>query len=86
MKNPISLHAFRRSQAAEPSELLLISDVDLQFFRPVLPTVRKAMAGKEMCLQREFVGLGVNIGFMALRRCEAVRAFWHKVYKAGALL
>ena len=65
---------------AAPEEVLLISDVDIQFFGEVLPLVREGIAGRDMCLQREFTKLGVNIGFMAIRRTAASMRFWQSVW------
>jgi len=57
----------------------VISDVDIQFFGEVLPLVHEFIAGRDACFQREFTDLGVNIGFMALRRTDASLTFWRRV-------
>ncbi|CAK0879498.1 unnamed protein product, partial [Prorocentrum cordatum] len=65
--------------ACRPGEVLVISDVDIQFLGEVLPYVRRGIAGRDACFQREFHQIGVNIGFMALRRTDASLAFWRRV-------
>ncbi|CAL1139296.1 unnamed protein product [Cladocopium goreaui] len=62
-------------------EILLISDVDIQFFGEVMPLVRQGIAGRDMCFQREFTELGVNIGFVAIRRTAAAIDFWNQVWE-----
>ncbi|CAJ1436985.1 unnamed protein product [Effrenium voratum] len=68
-------------EEAEAEEVLLISDVDIQFFREVMPFVHQGIAGRDICFQREFTKLGVNIGFVAVRRTTATMNFWHQVLK-----
>jgi len=65
---------------AANEEIVLISDVDIQFFREVMPLVHQCIAGKDMCFQREFTELGVNIGFVAIRRTRTTIDFWHHVW------
>lgn len=62
-------------------EILLVSDVDIQFFGEVMPLVRQGIAGRDMCFQREFTELGVNIGFVAIRRTAAAIDFWYQVWE-----
>ncbi|CAK9103750.1 unnamed protein product [Durusdinium trenchii] len=66
---------------AESEEVMLISDVDIQFLGEVMPFVQQGIAGRDMCFQREFTKLGVNIGFVAIRRTPAAIDFWHHVWK-----
>eukprot|EP00439_Symbiodinium_sp_Y106_P075440 s1379_g14.t5 len=67
-------------EEAAPEEVFLISDVDIQFFGEILPLVKEGIAGRDLCLQREFTNLGVNIGFMAIRRTAASMKFWQSVW------
>lgn len=77
-KTKLLLDALEDAQA---EEVLLISDVDIQFFGEVLPLVRRGIAERDMCFQREFTLLGVNIGFVAVRRTPAALHFWQEVWK-----
>eukprot|EP00927_Polykrikos_kofoidii_P050642 TRINITY_DN44533_c0_g1_i1.p1 TRINITY_DN44533_c0_g1~~TRINITY_DN44533_c0_g1_i1.p1 ORF type:complete len:389 (-),score=40.72 TRINITY_DN44533_c0_g1_i1:398-1564(-) len=67
--------------ATEPGGYFVISDVDIQFLGEVFPIVAEGIAGRDMCFQREFHELGVNIGFMAIRRSEGTIKFWRRVLK-----
>eukprot|EP00928_Gymnodinium_smaydae_P039845 TRINITY_DN27131_c0_g1_i1.p1 TRINITY_DN27131_c0_g1~~TRINITY_DN27131_c0_g1_i1.p1 ORF type:complete len:334 (-),score=64.19 TRINITY_DN27131_c0_g1_i1:95-1096(-) len=62
-----------------PGEVMLISDVDVQFFGDVLPYVWDGIDSCDVCFQREFSDIGANIGFVAVRRTDASVAFWREV-------
>ncbi|CAK0841110.1 unnamed protein product, partial [Prorocentrum cordatum] len=72
-------HLLESLEAAEPGSFVIFSDVDVQFFTAVLPDVQEAMAGLDACFQRECHDVGVNIGFMAVRRTGPSLAFWQRV-------
>mmetsp|Transcript_69041 Transcript_69041/g.128969 ORF Transcript_69041/g.128969 Transcript_69041/m.128969 type:complete len:354 (-) Transcript_69041:16-1077(-) len=67
--------------AAGSGEYVVYSDVDVQFLDKVLPDLVETMQNTDMCFQREFDDIGVNIGFMAIRRSSAVMNFWQEVYE-----
>eukprot|EP00933_Yihiella_yeosuensis_P042994 TRINITY_DN37684_c0_g1_i1.p1 TRINITY_DN37684_c0_g1~~TRINITY_DN37684_c0_g1_i1.p1 ORF type:complete len:473 (-),score=59.14 TRINITY_DN37684_c0_g1_i1:271-1629(-) len=69
----------RALEEVAPGEVFVISDVDIQFLAKCMPFIRKGISGKDLCVQREFTGLGVNIGFMAIRRTEDSINFWRSV-------
>lgn len=73
-------------EALKPGDVCVISDVDIQFLSDVVPYVKQGIADFDVCFQREFHELGVNIGFVALRHTDACLAFWRRVLqevKAG---
>jgi len=63
-----------------PGDFLVISDVDVRFIDDaVVSCINESVLDLDACFQREFVDLGVNIGFMALRRTAPCMAFWQEV-------
>lgn len=68
--------------ATPEGDYFVITDVDIQFLGEVLPLVREGIAGRDVCFQREFDEMGVNIGFVAVRNTAASRRFWHDVLEA----
>jgi len=66
--------------SGEPDEIFVMSDIDIVFYKPVLPIINKFMQGVSLCLQREtFDEGGVNIGFMGIRCDQASKNFWKSV-------
>lgn len=56
----------------DTDEIFLFTDVDVQYFQPVHEIVRECMAdGTDIVFQQEFEDIGVNIGFMAMRKSAA---------------
>eukprot|EP00439_Symbiodinium_sp_Y106_P087239 s121_g42.t2 len=69
----------------DADEIFLFTDVDVQYFQPVHEIVRECMAdGTDIVFQQdpphEFEDIGVNIGFMAMRKSAACHAFWEFVH------
>mmetsp|Transcript_54164 Transcript_54164/g.97834 ORF Transcript_54164/g.97834 Transcript_54164/m.97834 type:complete len:297 (+) Transcript_54164:92-982(+) len=65
----------------EKDEVFLFTDVDVQYFQPVDGVVHECMSdGSDIIFQKEFEDIGVNIGFMALRKTAACQAFWEYVH------
>lgn len=62
------------------NEIIVISDVDIQFFKPVIPTINEYMQNVDMSFQKEWENSGVNIGFMAIRCNKDTLKFWETVY------
>lgn len=59
--------------------IIIISDIDIQFFRPVLPTIEICMTDNEICFQKETSHHGINIGFMSIYCNENTLRFWNNV-------
>jgi hypothetical protein len=66
---------------ANKGDVILISDIDIVFYKPVLPVVLECMNGYEMCFQKETVNHGINIGFISIRCNDNTLTFWSKVYE-----
>lgn len=60
-------------------EIIIFSDIDIQFFKSTEPVVRKLMFKHDIAFQREKCFKNVNIGFMAFRCNDQVKDFWNKV-------
>ena len=61
---------------------VVFSDVDIQFFSPILPVVESALENRDIVFQRERPERGVNTGFMAIRCSRTTVAFWVEVLDA----
>jgi hypothetical protein len=59
--------------------IILISDIDIQFFKPVIPLIEKIMAFNDMAFQQETELKGLNIGFMSIRCNSTILLFWETV-------
>jgi len=70
----------RALESCAEGEVFVFCDVDIQFFRPVLPAVMEAVKGMDLVFQREFEDIGVNIGFVAVRANKRTQQFWELVY------
>jgi len=64
-----------------PGQVILISDIDLQFFNNCADYVLRAMGDKDILFQAEsrIPSEKVNPGFMAMRCNKKVLSFWEKV-------
>ncbi len=62
-------------------EIIIISDIDIIFYKPVIPTIKESMVNKDICFQREHPNKGINIGFMSIYCNENTLQFWNKVYE-----
>ena len=47
-------------------ETIVISDIDIIFYKSVIPTIKRHMLNHDICFQKEWAKTGVNIGFMAM--------------------
>ena len=63
-------------------ELLIFSDVDVQFFRPITPLAEKALANHDIVFQNDYIGHACT-GFFYMRNNESVR---NLIAKALALI
>jgi len=63
------------------NNIIIISDIDIVFYRPVIPTVMQYMKDYEICFQKETSNSGINIGFISIYCNENTLNFWNKVYQ-----
>jgi hypothetical protein len=63
------------------NEIIVISDVDILFYKPVIPIIEESMIGYEMCFQKEWPEKGINIGFISIYCNENTLDFWKTVYQ-----
>lgn len=61
------------------NSVIVISDIDIQFFNPVIPIIEKIMAFNDMAFQQETELKGLNIGFMTIRCNSITLLFWETV-------
>lgn len=60
--------------------IIILSDIDIQFFRPTEATVREALKHFDMAFQKDDdEGNGKNMGFIALHCNERTLKFWQNV-------
>ena len=65
---------------ANPGEIILWADIDIQFFRPCSGIIRRCMRGRDMVFQMwSRSGAEINSGFMAIRCNDRSRAFFKAV-------
>ena len=62
-------------------EVIIVSDIDIIFFKPVGSLIDAAMVDQDIVFQREFKARGVNIGFIAIRCNQNSLGFWKEVYR-----
>jgi hypothetical protein len=62
------------------NEIIIISDIDIIFYKPVIPIILQMMANNEICFQKEYQHSGINIGFISILCNETTLQFWEKVY------
>ena len=44
------------------NEIIVISDIDIIFYKPVIPTIKRHMLNHDICFQKEYPRKGINIG------------------------
>lgn len=75
-KQRLVLANIKRSQ----DEILIVADVDIQFFRPIRPVIESTFGGGEMDIafqaERSWPGGGYNAGFIAIRCSDRVLALY----------
>jgi hypothetical protein len=65
------------------NDIIVVSDVDIQFFKPIAEDIRSRMQDKDILFQNNLCGrstavVGLCAGFIALRCSDAVRPFFEK--------
>jgi hypothetical protein len=74
------LDRLRESLVENHEKLVVWTDVDVQFFAPIAPLVRRKMATLDVCFQAEWRGSPeMNVGFMGLRCNSAVVRLFDRV-------
>lgn len=68
-------------ESVAEGEVVLFTDVDIQFFAPIQAVVEESINDLDLVLQREFEDIGVNIGVIAMRNVSSTRAFWSHVHE-----
>jgi hypothetical protein len=63
------------------NDIIVISDIDIIFYKPVIPTILKYMINNDICFQRENKGPDINIGFMSIYCNKVTLQFWITVYE-----
>lgn len=66
--------------AANPGEIIIWADIDIQFFRPCAGIIRQCLKNRDIVFQRwTRSGTEINSGFMAIRCNDRSRAFFEAV-------
>lgn len=78
-KNHCILESLRRHR----DEIVIWPDVDIQFFRPIIPTIREAIKGNNAVFMRESNRVSVHCGFKVLRCNHKMEKTWEAIVKAG---
>lgn len=73
--------SIQENKEGEKEEIIVISDIDIVFYRPSIPTILECMIDADICFQKERDYGGINIGFMAIACNETTLTFWTKVYE-----
>jgi hypothetical protein len=63
------------------NEIIIISDIDIVFYKPVIPIILKSMVNNDICFQKETPTSGINIGFISIYCNTTTLQFWNKVYE-----
>ena len=61
-------------------EIIIVSDIDIIFYKPVMDCVKVSMENHEICFQKEFKYYGLNIGFISILCNENTLEFWEKIH------
>ncbi len=65
---------------SDKKQIILVTDIDLEFFRPLLPEAESLLADHDIIFQRENSDTGkINIGVIAFRASKVVLEFWIEV-------
>ena len=73
--------AMQEKKEGEEREIIVISDIDIVFYKPAIPTILECMIDTDICFQKERDYGGINIGFMAIACNDTTLTFWKKVYE-----
>lgn len=63
-----------------PGEIILVTDIDILFYKPILPIVLESMKNKDICFQKETPQGGINVGVIAMVCNQTTFGFWQRVY------
>lgn len=63
------------------NDIIIISDIDIVFYKPVIPVILESMINLDICFQKERKNSGINIGFISIYCNETTLQFWNKVYE-----
>lgn len=77
-KTKMAIDAIREN--LEKNEIIIISDIDIQFFKPCISTVNESLKNKDIVFQKEHEKNGINIGFIGIRCNMDTLNFWKVVY------
>jgi len=61
------------------NDIILVSDIDIIFYRPVEKIIEQCMINTDCCFQKETSTSGINIGFISIRCNESMLYFWNIV-------
>ena len=61
------------------NSIIVISDIDIQFFKPVIPLIEVIMGFYDLVFEKETEFKGLNIGFMSIRCNSITLLFWETV-------
>jgi len=62
-------------------DIIIISVIDIVFYKPVIPPILENMIDNDICFQKETPDLGINIGFISIFCNETTLQFWNEVYE-----
>ena len=62
-------------------DIIIISDIDIIFYKPVIPIILENMINNDICFQKERRDSGINIGFISIVCNQTTLQFWNEVYK-----
>jgi hypothetical protein len=62
-------------------DIIIISDIDIIFYKPVIPIILENMINTDICFQKETKNSGINIGFISIFCNEITLQFWKEVYE-----
>jgi hypothetical protein len=48
------------------NDIIIISDIDIIFYKPVIPIILENMTNNDICFQKESQNSGLNIGFISI--------------------
>jgi len=63
------------------NDIIIISDIDIIFYKPVIPIILENMINNDICFQKETRKSGINIGFISILCNETTLQFWNKIYE-----
>jgi len=63
------------------NNIIIISDIDIIFYKPVIPIILENMINNDICFQKETQNSGINIGFISIFCNETTLQFWNEIYE-----